>query len=110
MLALAANTGVLQCVTYNGTGPVACNASAVVLDVWYHLAMTYDGTHQRLYVNGELANTNAVSLVANTSAALELGRARGVNGLIGRVGGVALFASALPEARIAAHNAAGRRF
>jgi hypothetical protein len=49
-------------------------ASALPLDTWSHLAMTYDGATQRLYVGGVLAASRAVSGAMTASAgALKIG-------------------------------------
>ncbi|KAF0131594.1 MAG: hypothetical protein FD155_118 [Bacteroidetes bacterium] len=56
-------------------------------DVWYHLAMTYDGSALRIYVNGQLKNSTALtgSLKVN-SRAFSIGSDNGAqkffNGLI----------------------------
>jgi hypothetical protein len=50
-----------------GTGPLPLNT-------WTHLAATYDGSAVRLYVNGNLVRTFAVSgSLANTSSPLRIG-------------------------------------
>ncbi len=42
--------------------------SAVALNTWTHLALTYDGTTLRIYANGVLVKSTAVAGVAATSA------------------------------------------
>lgn len=60
----------------------ACNGSALTVGTWYHVAVTYDGSNIRLYLNGSLvttvANTGSLSLGttlyvagANASAAVD---------------------------------------
>ena len=49
-------------------------ASAPPLNAWTHLAMTYDGTTMRMYVNGVQAGTRAVTgTIAVSSSPLRIG-------------------------------------
>ena len=44
-------------------------------NTWVHLATTYDGQNQRLYVNGQLVSTKAqTGVITNSSGALRIGR------------------------------------
>ena len=44
----------------------ATDPSALTLNTWYHVAMTWDGTSTRLYVNGVLVNTNTPAATTRT--------------------------------------------
>jgi len=72
---------VLQCDIRVGGGLLQITGSALTVGTWYHVAVTFDGTNIKLYVNGTLtntvANTGTVSMSttfyvagANASAAL----------------------------------------
>ena len=78
---------------------------------WYHVAAVYDGTNAFLYVNGvQVATSNVGSFTPQTSYPLYIGRRpQGTpNGYFaGLTDEVAVYAGALPAARIAAHFAAG---
>jgi hypothetical protein len=68
----------LQCVTNNAS--TLAGTTTFVANVWYHVAVTYDGSVARLYVNGILeAGPTAMTYTANT-----LGDTRvGAGGLFG---------------------------
>ena len=43
-------------------------ANAMTGEKWYHIVGTYDKTNRKIYVNGELINTNAYTSAINTSS------------------------------------------
>ena len=51
--------GVLRAFIFQGGWPIAAGATAVKPDEWYFMAMTYDSTDIKIYVNGELDGTLA---------------------------------------------------
>jgi Concanavalin A-like lectin/glucanases superfamily/Fibronectin type III domain len=76
---------------------------------WHHLAVTYDGTSVRAYVDGVAlaAQTFPAALNTTSSVVLEIGAgAGGASPAYGGVDDVAIYPSALTPARIAAHYAA----
>lgn len=78
---------------------------SLVADRFRHLAATYDGTSVRWYVDGALVSTSARTFpVSAGTAPLVLGQ--GDEPGSSTLDEVALYATALPAARIAAHVAA----
>jgi hypothetical protein len=86
-----------------GTPLGASGVTAVPLNVWTHLAATYDGTTLRLYVNGTQAGTQAVSgaLVVSTGALRIGGNNLWGEFFQGRIDEVRIYNRALTAAEIA---------
>jgi hypothetical protein len=60
--------------TVNGNTVWLTGTTANPLNAWTHVCMTYDGSNERLYVNGALAATQAASgLIQTTSSPLWIG-------------------------------------
>ncbi len=81
----------------------------LALDVWTHLAMTYDGSALRLYVNGELAASGLLSgPIATSTDPFSIG-GNPIWGeyFQGRIDEVSLYNRALSPDEIAAIHAAG---
>jgi len=84
---------------------------AVQLNTWTYLVATYDGTTARLYVNGTLAASGAMSYAPNTAQPLRAA-AGATEGspryfLPGTLDEVAVYGSALSATRVQAHYNAG---
>ena len=78
------------------------------LSRWTHLAMTYEGQTERLYVNGAPAGSMLRTLVQNTVAPFNIGGgANNVFAFDGLIDEVACYKTALSAARINAHYALG---
>lgn len=88
----------------NGTAISSLTAdTAVSAATWYHLAAVYDGTDQRLYLNGGLDCTPLAysSGIFNSSAPFNLGQhPEGIWYYDGLMDGVAVFSRALSAAEI----------
>lgn len=81
------------------------------LNTWHHVVGTYDGTYQRLYVDGVLAaGPTANPYIPNDGGAITVGAI--TNGTSnfwnGKLDEAAIYPAALTAARIQAHFAAGR--
>jgi hypothetical protein len=55
--------------TFNGTGWTIVNTPYTSLNSWHHVAMTYDGSNVRIYMDGTLVKTQAASgsITTNTN-------------------------------------------
>jgi len=76
-----------------------------ILNEWYHIAMTYDGAILKMYVNGQLKNSKAVTgrLKVNTRS-VSLGSDNGVQKFFkGSIDEVLLFGKALTQTEIQAN-------
>ena len=97
-------------VVWNGSTAVFLSpGGAVGQNVATHLAVTFDGSSYRLYVNGALADAKAGSLGAASGLSLRVGSG-GSTGepFVGRIDEAALYGYALTAARVQAHYIAGQ--
>ena len=105
----------VPCVNVAGHWTFIYCASTLATDVWYHVAMVYDGSSIRGYVNGGLDGTIAASgTVQATDYPLRIGAYAPVNGtgskgyVNGRVDELSFYGRALSASEIqAAYNAGG---
>lgn len=60
--------------TFGGTEVYAASASVIPINIWSHIAAAYDGSNLRIYINGVLSSTKAVSgSVQNNTNPLRIG-------------------------------------
>jgi hypothetical protein len=95
-----------------GSDHASTGAASLALPVntWSHVAVTYDGTDVRIYLNGVLRDTTTSSrTVPNTAIAATLGGDPGTTAPFnGRLDEAAIYPTALSQARIQAHYDAGK--
>ena len=84
-------------------------AGAIVVGQAFYVVGTYDGTTERLYVNGaEVASAPLSGAITTNSNPLDIASWReGSEAFSGTIDEVAVYANALPAARVAAHWQAG---
>ena len=96
--------------TASGTQSVASPAGQVPRQMWCHFVATKAGTAVTLYVNGRQVQTGTISatgVTTNTLAVLLGTRDDRYSYVTGAMDEVALYATALPAARVQAHYNAG---
>jgi hypothetical protein len=83
-------------------------AGAVAAGQTYHVVATYDGTTQRLYLNGAQVTSSALTGAASaTTNQLTIGSWSGGEFLAGRIDEVAAYAKTLSSTQVKAHYSAG---
>ena len=100
--------------TPNGLNTVSAPDDVIVPGVFYHVALTYDGTSIKMYLNGVLKQTGALSgSVRDTSYPVLLGRRSGIgvdgqgDAMMGVIDEVEIHNRALSDAEIQAIFNAG---
>ncbi|HEX3561721.1 MAG TPA: LamG-like jellyroll fold domain-containing protein, partial [Solirubrobacterales bacterium] len=84
-------------------------AGAILTGQAYHVLGTYDGTTQRLYINGvEVASAPLTGAITANASALDLGSwSEGAEPFNGTIDEVSVYANALSAGRVLAHYQAG---
>ena len=79
----------------SGTGSISANE-------WTHVACTYDGTTQSIYLNGSLSASQSISRTVSTTQTAKIGRtAYGTSDyMLGSLANIALYSSALTQTQI----------
>jgi Concanavalin A-like lectin/glucanases superfamily/Dickkopf N-terminal cysteine-rich region len=76
---------------------------------WQHLAVTYDGFHAHLFLNGQDIASLDDAFTPKTQGELRIGFASAGSRLIGAIDEVAVFGSALGAARVKDHFRIGKK-
>lgn len=97
----------LVCVVGTGAVEVALFGNSVTIGASYHLALTYDGTTARLYQNGSQVAATATAYAPRNDGGPVTFTCPGSGCLNGSMDEAAVYSSALPAARVAAHYSAG---
>ncbi len=76
---------------------------------WQHVALTYDGFHAHLFLNGQEINALDEAFTPATTGELRVGFASAESRLVGAIDEVAVFGSALSTARVKDHYRVGKK-
>jgi hypothetical protein len=69
-----------QATPYPGSTNNLISNNTIQLNTWNHIAVTRNGTTQRIFLNGVLDNSNTSSLNIGTTYSFYIGRSQGLNG------------------------------
>ncbi len=95
--------GAIFSVTISGIDYGVTASNTVPLNTWTHVAGTYDGANLKLYINGILSQTLALSGNLDTnSEPVYIGKHRhnNINTFIGKIDGVKIWNTALTETQV----------
>lgn len=107
------NAGKVEFIRINGAGNsgtvTAASATTLSTGVTYHVAVVYNGTDIRIYIDGSLDGTPpaATGVLVPVTRDVEIGARTGALFFNGIIDEVALYDTALSSTRIAAHYTAG---
>lgn len=92
---------------FGGDGGYACSGTSLPLNVWTHVAGSFDGVTFRLYVNGNLIAMGSGSLGPESAADFEIGGSGTCEHFGGLIDEVDIFSRALSDTEIQAIFQAG---
>jgi hypothetical protein len=89
-------------ITAGGSDVNVADTSTHLLNTWYNVVGTYDGSNMRIYVNGVLKNTVAqTGTLATNAVTAKIGTFQGTNyNLTGRISNVSIYNRALTASEI----------
>ena len=94
-----------EVVTYQLNTSDITSGSAISVDEWHHIVGTYDGTTQKLYIDGSLADSTTTSQTISTTTNAKIG-ARNfsdrANEFLGKIDELAIFDRALTADEVTA--------
>lgn len=80
------------------------SSALITPNQWLHIVATYDGSNRRMYVNGTLIGTVASGSINSQPTVPTIGKTYSNEYFNGRISNVAVYNTALSEARIKAHH------
>ena len=90
------------------SSPRSAASGAIQVGSIYHVVGTYDGTTERLYINGVQVTSAALTGAITTSSnSLTIGSGGAAGYFAGTIDDVAVYGTALSAARVASHYTAG---
>jgi hypothetical protein len=89
-------------ISAGGSDVQVADTSTHLLNTWYNVVGTYDGSNMRIYVNGALKNTRAqTGTLGSNSITAKVGTYQGTNyNLNGRIANVSIYNRALSASEI----------
>jgi len=89
-------------ITAGGSDVNVADTSTHLLNIWYNVVGTYDGSNMRVYVNGVLKNTRVqTGALATNSVTAKIGTFQGTNyNLNGRISNVSIYNRTLSDQEI----------
>ncbi|HSY16929.1 MAG TPA: LamG-like jellyroll fold domain-containing protein, partial [Candidatus Acidoferrales bacterium] len=105
--------GVYNGKTANNTGNAELDMNNLVVNTWYHVVCTYDGTTEIMYSNGVAIASANNGYVPDTVSPLligtgfELSSSTGAGEFSGGIDDVSIYSTALSQSQVQAHYAAG---
>ena len=92
-----------EVVTYQLNTSDINSGSAISVDEWHHIVATYDGTTQKLYIDGSLVDSTATSQTISTTTNAEIGSRNfsdRANEFLGKIDELAIWDRALTAAEV----------
>jgi hypothetical protein len=89
-------------ITAGGADVNVADTSTHLLNTWYNVVGTYDGSNMRIYVNGVLKNTRAqTGTLATNTVTAKIGTFQGTNyNVTGKISNISVYNRALSDAEI----------